>query len=93
MLVICTYDQREEGEGNNVLVFPAASRPSMSSRISLFPQIFRIILDIPRPMAATMSVVTGNMESPMRRLCCRYKASPAGQMVEVGFFELFRQRS
>lgn len=39
--------RRYEG---NVLVFPAASRPSINSRISLDPKILAIILDIDAPI-------------------------------------------
>jgi hypothetical protein len=36
----------EEMEGGSILVFPAASRPSMSRRISRDPKILPNILDI-----------------------------------------------
>lgn len=40
------------GRGGVVLVFPAASRPSMSRRISLDPKILFIILDIWPPIVS-----------------------------------------
>lgn len=40
----------EEGRGENVLVFPAASSPSMRRRISLDPKILPMILETCPPM-------------------------------------------
>jgi hypothetical protein len=39
-----------------LLVFPAASRPSMSKRISFDPKILSIILDILLPIFATVVI-------------------------------------
>ena len=41
----------------DVLVFPAASSPSMSSRISFDPKILAIILDICPPMVTDVDAV------------------------------------
>lgn len=38
------------GDIGDILVFPAASRPSINSRISLDPKILAIILDIDAPI-------------------------------------------
>lgn len=37
---------------NNILVLPAASRPSINSRISLLPKILAIILEMDAPISA-----------------------------------------
>ncbi len=42
--------KNKEADGRHILVFPAASNPSMSRRISLDPKILPIILDIWPPM-------------------------------------------
>ena len=57
----------------DVLVFPAASRPSMSSRISRDPKILPIIFDIWLPMVVLVAAIAacawkiGN--SALRRQC------------------------
>jgi hypothetical protein len=39
---------------SDILVFPAASRPSISSRISLDPKILAIIFDIDAPILSVL---------------------------------------
>ena len=45
------------GDGGDVLVFPAASSPSISRRISLDPKILFIILEIEAPIVAACVAV------------------------------------
>lgn len=40
--------------GGSILVFPAASRPSINRRISLDPKTLAIILDIEAPMMSAI---------------------------------------
>lgn len=47
--------------GTNVLVLPAASRPSMSRRISREPKILPIILEIWLPMLMVWAAVRSGM--------------------------------
>jgi hypothetical protein len=52
-----------------LLVFPAASRPSISRRISLDPKILPIIFEIEAPMTAVMWFAKGTDRDWFARLC------------------------
>lgn len=62
-VVVPAYASHEYEAGasksGNVLVFPAASRPSINSRISLDPKILAIILDIEPPILSVVCGVAG----------------------------------
>lgn len=47
----------------HILVFPAASKPSIRIRISFVPNIFPIILDTCPPILARYDAVSGEVRS------------------------------
>lgn len=49
-------------DGEHILVFPAASKPSIRIRISFVPKIFPIILDTCPPILAEVDAVSGDQE-------------------------------
>lgn len=50
-----TFKNRSLWESNHILVLPAASRPSISRRISLDPKILPIMLDILLPIVRAVA--------------------------------------
>ena len=84
----CTsLDRGTRIENRHVLVLPAASRPSISNRISFDPKILAIIFDIEAPIVSSSLVLVNPQQAMIERgvLSWWSKARGCGSVLKLLF--------